>query len=535
MTAEILKFLSESDPSKNIPTDSEAQQYLQHLLSSSLQSLVSEPETLALELQTLEKDYTDTTTKEYKAFLVAHEHLSSLSGIVGEIPPLLDKLVAKVPEISRYLVKLEQAYQASKQVRVSHSKISAQLGYLEPILEIPQLFDTLIRNNHYEEAMELQLFTQRLPIRYPNIPLLSGLARIKTSKQAMLNQLFGMLKGPAKLPLCIRVIGYLRRLGFEDFPLRVLFLNLRYTFVQNLLSLIKEPTAQNQLRRWIEIHREHLLDIILHYKAIFPKDNGNTNEQLVLPMFSLHATNHLLQKVDEFLCQCEDLSMLPSANTQLMFGMSLARIGLDIRPLYVKIFEKTVIRVVAGYFRQAVVEFEVGLKVENSKQLDKPGLNVAKQTILIKCGCLALAYNMYLNGLNQLRYLPCQSTHAALSQSLLTTLGQISDLIIQNSTINRKNAEVMAWIMKECVVVEVCLGLDTVLGKIAKTDTTEILMNLESLAANSAPNDKSRSSVNSMGNAPNINVQDDTNIGEFSAISTSTDKIHGPILQDNQR
>jgi hypothetical protein len=41
--------------------------------------------------------------------------------------------------------------------------------------------------------------------------------------------LFSMLRGPVKLPLCIRVIGTSKKAFFDDTTLRVLFL-LRYDY-----------------------------------------------------------------------------------------------------------------------------------------------------------------------------------------------------------------------------------------------------------------------------------------------------------------
>ena len=505
----ILEFLTSDSQILNDPTSA---LYLQYLLSSSLEQISQEPSNLLRTLSTLESEYKQTTTKEYKAFIIAHDHLLNVYSNLVEIEPILGKLNQQIPEISKYATKLSIAHSNGKDIRASHSKITSQLANLEPILEIPSLFDTLIRNNNYEEAMELQLFTQRLPARYPTIPLLGELAKIRTSTHSMLNQLFGMLKGPAKLPLCIRVIGYLRRLNFDDFTLRVLFLNLRYNYVLGLLSLIKESLPQNQLRRWVETQREHLLDIILHYKAIFPdQNNTNVNEKLVLSVFCMQTMNDLLQKVKSFLSDCQDISILPSINTQLMFGMSLSRVGLDIRPLYVEMFESTVVRIVSHYFRMAVEEFEI----DYTKHIERAQQGMDQNDILMRSTPVALAYNMYLNGLNQLRYLPCKSAFVLLSNLALETLAEISQKVVAANPTNKRNSEIIAWILSYHFIPSICSNLDSVL-QLGKTDPTSILTSLQEMAENGKPNvERSRSSVNN--SADNVFVEDDTGAGLLDA------------------
>ena len=45
---------------------------------------------------------------------------------------------------------------------------------------MPILFDTLIESGYYEDAMNLQIFSQRLSTRYPNISFLNHLKSIIT-------------------------------------------------------------------------------------------------------------------------------------------------------------------------------------------------------------------------------------------------------------------------------------------------------------------------------------------------------------------
>jgi hypothetical protein len=309
----------------------------------SLEDIKKQPVQLGLDKIAFEKQLSQVTCDEYRSFLNAHEHLEELTK-VDEIPVILTRLQDHLPIIEKHLSQCETSHKDSIETRKKLNIISQQLDNLEPILEIPVLFDTLIRNNHYEEAMDLQLFSQRLPLRYPEIPLLEKLATIKSSSQAMLNQLFSMLRGPAKLPICIRVIGYLKRLDFDDAILRVLFLVLRFEYLNNLLSLVKEPQPQDYMRRWIETQREHFFDIITHYKAIFADPKYHQLDVQILSSFSNHATSEMFQVLDNYLDQTFDMTYFPSLNMQLMYyGMSLGRVGLDFRPMVVSRFEFAVV------------------------------------------------------------------------------------------------------------------------------------------------------------------------------------------------
>ncbi len=357
--------------------------------------------------------------------------------------------------------------------------LSKQMEQLEPILEIPALFDTLLRNGHHEEAMDLQLFTQRLPIRYPNIPYLNKLADLETNNQAMLVQLISMLKGHVKLPICIRVIGYLRRLGYKDTPLRILFLSLRHEYILSLLAIIKESHQHDFIRRWIETQREHLFDVITHFKAIFPDHpNNSLVDSQILSSFCNMAVQNLLQVLTNFLNEATDASMLPSIVTQVMYyGMSLGRIGLDFRPLAVRLFENCLLKIIQSQFNQAAAYFQVA-----TTGLERPAPSLTGNDLLLKNPPVAILYNQYMNALNQLRYLPILNLHKSLKDSLDRSLQIVVDKLNRASSIVKRESEITAWILSEAIK-QVCEGLDMVLLGRVVSDPSPIINQLDHLSA----------------------------------------------------
>lgn len=326
--------------------------------------------------------------------------------------------------------------------------------------------------------MDLQLFTQRLPIRYPNIPYLSNLASIETNSQVMLVQLLSMLRGPVKLPVSMRVIGYLKRLNYSETALRILFLSLRNEYISGLLAILKETQPQDYVRRWIETQREHLFDAITHYKHIFPdntsasvlqQSDANFIDSQILPSFSTMAISSLLKVLATFLNQAHDVSVLPSVCTQVMYyGMTLGRIGLDFRPLAVPLFEGTVYRIVLSLFHNAADHFSIS----SSSITERPNLSVSGTDLLMKSMPVAVLFNQYMNALNQLRYLPCISLYSKLLQGLKDSMTKVVTTILAAHSSYKRETEIIAWIVSDALLQPVFEGLDKVLD--AQADSSPL-------------------------------------------------------------
>lgn len=313
--------------------------------------------------------------------------------------------------------------------------------------------------------MDLQLFTQRLPVRYPNIPYLTRLASIETNSQAMLAQLLSILRGPLKLPVAMRVIGYLKRLNYKDSDLRVLFLTLRFEYLCSLLAIVKETQPQEYIRRWIETQRENLFDIVTHYKHIFPptpqsSSRKSSTEDQILSSFSLMAVSNLIKVLESFLGQANDVSILPSVCTQIMYyGMTLGRIGLDFRSIVVPMFEKTVSRIVSSLFHHASSVFTI------SQSVERPLVNTTGQALLMKSMAVATLFNQYMNALNQLRYLPCLSLYSTLLKSLTNSMESVVSKLEHADVSAKRDAEIMAWIISDGLLEPLFDGFHRVMNR----------------------------------------------------------------------
>ncbi|XP_057959490.1 conserved oligomeric Golgi complex subunit 8 [Malania oleifera] len=446
-----------------LPLASVSQQpYVSELLSFTLDRLHKEPELLRVDAERIRRQMQEVAVGNYRAFICAADALQAIREEVSAADKHLEYLINEIPKLTSGCTEFIESAEQILEKRKMNQILLANHSTLLDLLEIPQLMDTCVRNGNYDEALDLEAFVCKLSTMHPKLPVIQALAaEVKQTTQSLLSQLLQKLRSNIQLPECLRIIGYLRRIGvFSEYEMRLQFLRCREAWLNGILDDLDQRNAYEYLKGMVNCHRMHLFDVVNQYRAIFADDTSGSEENYdggLLFSWAMHQITSHLKTLKVMLPKITEGGSLSNILDQCMYcAMGLGWVGLDFRGLLPSLFEEAVLNLFSKNMTTAVENFQLVLDSHRWVPLPAVGFpansvgeesqeDVTPPSNLMEHPPLAVFVNGISAAMNELR--PCApvSLKHVLAQELCKGLQAVSDSLLRyNATrMLRENESVL--------------------------------------------------------------------------------------------
>ncbi|XVF48698.1 hypothetical protein PTKIN_Ptkin03bG0210700 [Pterospermum kingtungense] len=432
-----------------LPLASVSQQpYVSELLSFTLDRLHKEPELLRVDAERIQRQMQEVAVGNYRAFIAAADALVAIKEEVSSIDKHLESLITEIPNLTTGCTEfIESAEQILEERKMNQTLLANHSTFLD-LLEIPQLMDTCVRNGNYDEALDLEAFVCKLSTMHPKLPVIQALAaEVGQTTQSLLTQLLQKLCSNIQLPECLRIIGYLRRIGvFSEYEMRLQFLRCRETWLTGILEDLDQRNAYEYLKGMISCQRMHLFDVVNQYRAIFADDTSGSEENYdggLLFSWAMHQISSHLKTLKVMLPKITEGGSLSNILDQCMYcAMGLGWVGLDFRGLLPSLFEEAVLNLFSKNMNIAVENFQ--LVLDSHRWVPLPAVGFSAASIgeesqdditppphLMEHPPLAVFINGVSAAMNELR--PCAPVNLknVLAQELIKGLQSVSDSLLR--------------------------------------------------------------------------------------------------------
>ena len=348
--------------------------YLADLLSFSVTQLNREPERLKEQGERAVLARRETAQRRYDAFVGASECYDVVRREVADVERGLEAMRASLPALragcQAFAVRAEQISKA----RAAHRRTLANQSALLDLLEAPSLQDTCVRHGNYDEALEIQSFVDKALRRHGDKKI-AAIAQIgegsRRASDAMLAQLLDKLRDPSiALPECLKVVGVLRRSdAMDETALRRAFLRCRERAVADAAAAVDGADAYEYVKRLTDAHRTRVFDVATQYRAIFADDEEDEDDDdddraayersRLLRSWCTHRTGEYLRRLELAVPLIDEGARLAAAHEHARYcAASLARAGMEYRPLLTPIFADAASALYASCLTDAARDFE---------------------------------------------------------------------------------------------------------------------------------------------------------------------------------
>ncbi|XP_058099525.1 conserved oligomeric Golgi complex subunit 8 isoform X3 [Magnolia sinica] len=428
------------------------QPYVSELLSFTLDRLHKEPELLRVDAERIRRQMQEVAVGNYGVFIAAADALLSIREEVSAVDKHLESLITEIPKLTYGCTEFIDSAEQILEKRKSNRTLLANHSIVLDLLEIPQLMDTCVRNGNYDEALDLEAFVCKLSTMHPKLPVIQSLAtEVRQTTQSLLSQLLQKLRSNIQLPECLRIIGYLRRIGvFSESEMRLQFLRCREAWLAGILDDLDQRNVYEYLKGMVNCHRMHLFDVVNQYRAIFADDTSGSEENYdggLLFSWAMHQITSHLKILKTMLPKITEGGSLSNILDQCMYcAMGLGWVGLDFRGLLPPLFEDAVLNLFSKNMNTAVENFQLVLDSHRWVPLPAVGFtsngttdesqdDVTPPSYLMEHPPIAVFVNGVSAAMNELR--PCApvSLKHILAQEVVKGLRAVSETLMRyNST-----------------------------------------------------------------------------------------------------
>ncbi|EYU46473.1 hypothetical protein MIMGU_mgv1a003974mg [Erythranthe guttata] len=429
--------------------------------------LSKEPELLKVDAERIRRQMQEVAVGNYRAFIAAADALLEIREEVSSIDKHLESLIAEIPKLTSGCTEFVDSAEDILEKRKMNQTLLANHSTLLDLLEIPQLMETCVRNGNYDEALDLEAFVAKLTTMHPKIPVIQALAaEVRQTTQSLLFQLLQKLRSNIQLPECLRLIGYLRRIGvFSEYEMRLQFLRCREAWLTGILDDLDQRNPYEYLKGMVNCHRMHLFDVVNQYRAIFADDTSGNEENYdggLLFDWAMHQITLHLKTLKLMLPSISDGGSLSNILDQCMYcAMGLGWVGLDFRGLLPPLFEEAVLNLFSKNMTTAVENFQLVLDSHRWVPLPSVGFpansfgeesqdDVTPPSNLMEHPPLAVFINGVSAAMNELR--PCApiSLKNLIAQELVKGLQAVSDSLLRYNTTRMLKTNESVLFLKLC-------------------------------------------------------------------------------------
>ncbi|MDP2437716.1 MAG: hypothetical protein Q8P67_18400 [archaeon] len=406
-----------------------------------LDEVINEPLKLQQELCHIQSREEDLAMRNYRAFITASEALESLNRPIAGFAEALDKVSSEsLPQLDSQMTTVAEKISNLAKAQERNQLTLQRQNALFELVELPLIMEGFVqRGAHnldaYEHALAVHAYTLQLGSLYPDLPLVRQLVEAVQSSALVLSaELQQLLRSPIQLAVCLRVVGFLRRLRLVDEPaLRSTFLACRDAYLSHLLASIDQAAGSYAVAgKLIDISRGALFDIVTQYRAIFIDDLASSAALHGWVSSKIDQFCHALRRLLEDLTEGSHLSSL--LDQSMYFAMSLGRVGADFRPMLVPMFVDAASKLLSSGIGHSVHRLLLALPqyawAKQSKLLSyysgRPSHSpYDPPTVLLQYPPLAAFCNDSLATLNQFRHCAVFQLEAFSRQFLADSLARV--------------------------------------------------------------------------------------------------------------